>query len=252
MNNIKSSQEITEFVSDLSVKKVGYKAHTTRILATLAGIFIAIGGIASSKVNIILSDLPIKSVISALTFTIGIVLVLIAGAELFTGNVLVCVGYLDKKVSLKELFLNWSRVWFWNFVGSFLFALIIYLTVKDDPKYVEYFKNIVVSKTSFGFMKALYLGILCNILVDLSVWSSYASSSGIGKFFLSGFPVFIFVLMGYEHVVANMFYFSIGLLCGTNVSIGSAIVNSFIPVTIGNIIGGLIIASSYHFAYKKN
>lgn len=252
MNNIKSSQEITEFVSDLSVKKAGYKAVTTRILAILAGVFIAIGGMSSSKVNILLKDSPFKSVVGALTFTIGIVLVLIAGAELFTGNVLVSVGYMDKKVSFKKLLINWSRVWFWNFVGSFLFALITYLTIKDNPTYTDYFKNLVVTKTSYGFMKALYLGILCNVLVDLSVWMSYASSYGIGKFFLSAFPIFIFVLMGYEHVVANMFYFSLGFLSGSDVSIGSAIINSFIPVTLGNIIGGLFISLSYHFAYKKN
>lgn len=252
MNNIKSSQEITEFVSDLSVKKAEYKPLTTRILGILAGIFIAIGGISSTKVNLLLADSPIKSVVSAMTFTIGIVLVLIAGAELFTGNVLVSVGYMDKKVSLKKLLINWCRVWFWNFVGSFLFALITYLTIKDNQAFTDYFKNLVAAKTSLGFMKALYLGILCNILVDLSVWSSYASSSGIGKFFLAAFPVFIFVLMGYEHVVANMFYFSMGFLCGTEISILNTIINSFIPVTIGNILGGLIVATSYHFAYKKN
>ncbi|MCI6609375.1 MAG: formate/nitrite transporter family protein [Ezakiella sp.] len=251
MKDIKSSKEITTYVSDLGVSKATYAPIKTRLLAMLAGMFIAIGGIASSKVNLLLADSPFKSIFAAATFTIGIVLVLVAGAELFTGNILITVGYLDKKLNKKQVLTNWCRVYVWNFIGSILFALLTYLALKDSEDYANYFKNIVVSKTSLGFFKALILGILCNILVCLSVWCSYASSEGAGKFLLATFPIFIFVLMGYEHIVANMFYFTVGYLFGSDVSVWTAILQSFIPVTIGNIIGGAFIGMVYQIANKN-
>lgn len=251
MKDLRTPAEITDFVSDLSVKKATYKPTTTRILASFAGMFIAIGGAASSKINVLMADSPFKSIAAALSFTIGIVLVLIAGGELFTGNILISVGFLDKKINIKQVLTNWLRVWCWNFVGAIFFSLLTYVVIKGNPKDLEFFQNILLKKTSLGFFYAMISGILCNILVCLSVWMSFATSEGPGKFLLSAFPVFIFVLLGYEHVVANMFYITIAYLSGGSVPILTTIVNSFIPVTIGNIIGGCIIASAYKTAYKN-
>ena len=251
MKDLRTPAEITDFVSDLSVKKATYRPTTTRILASFAGMFIAIGGAASSKINILMADSPSKSIAAALSFTIGIILVLIAGGELFTGNILISVGFLNKRISLKQLLINWARVWFWNFVGAIFFSLLTYVIITNDPKEIEFFQNILVKKTSLGFFHALVSGILCNILVCLSVWMSFATSEGPGKFLLSAFPVFIFVLLGYEHVVANMFYITTGYLSGGSVPILTTILNSFVPVTIGNIIGGCIIGAAYENAFKN-
>lgn len=251
MKDLRTPAETTNFVSDLSVKKATYKPTTTRILASFAGMFIAIGGAASSKINVLLADSPFKSIAAALSFTIGIVLVLIAGGELFTGNILISVGFLNKRINLKQLLINWARVWFWNFVGAIFFSLLTYVIIKNNPKEIEFFQNILVKKTSLGFFHALVSGILCNILVCLSVWMSFATSEGPGKFLLSAFPVFTFVLLGYEHVVANMFYITTGYLSGGSVPILTTILNSFVPVTIGNIIGGCIIGAAYENAFKN-
>lgn len=115
---------------------------------------------------------------------------------------------------------------------------------------MEYFQNLALKKASMDLGTAFVRGVLCNILVCLSVWTAAAGKDGISKFFLSAFPVFIFVFLGFEHCVANMYYFPQALFLGADVSIG-AIISRLLVVTLGNVIGGLIIATPYYMTYGK-
>lgn len=255
MDNAKtmlSPKEITDFTSDIGRSKASFSPWRTRFLSIMAGVFISIGAAASTKANVILSGSRYASLISSFLFSIGLILVLVAGAELFTGNILMTVSLLDGKVSLKEMLINLIRVYVWNFIGSLFFAILIYLALGKDDPVVKSTAIMLRTKTSYSFIQCICLAFLCNLLVCLAVWMSFGAKQVTGKIFASAFPIAIFVFMKFEHIVANFFYYAEGILGKTDVAFSDIIVHSLIPVTIGNILGGLFVGIIYHSSYHRN
>ncbi|MDO5716335.1 MAG: formate/nitrite transporter family protein [Tissierellia bacterium] len=250
MKLLNTPAEMLNIMSELGRKKAHLHPSKTRALAMMAGIFIALGAAASTTIYAVMDHSPMAPFLGALVFSIGIVSTLLAGAELFTGNILVIVAFLDRKVSIGSMLLNWSRVFLWNLLGALFFMSLTYYTA-NDTTFSQILVETAEKKVNLQFMEAILLGFLCNLVVCLSVWTALAANDALGKFVLSAFAVLIFVLLKYEHVVANMFYIPYGYLSGANFSIGKALLSSFVPVTIGNILGGLFLGTIYHLAYRE-
>jgi len=180
-------------------------------------------------------------------FSVGLMLVLIPGSELFTGNILMTIGFIYRKYSFIKVMRNWFVVYFGNFLGAILIAWLVFKSgllghVGDLSSMGDVAVKIAEAKLQLGFAEALCRGILCNMLVCLAVIMCIASRSVIGKIFGIYFPIMAFVASGFEHSVANMFFLPVGLMAtGEFMSNFFDIFNNLIPVTIGNVIGGLLI-----------
>ncbi len=263
-----SPDEITTYVEEVGVKKANNKCVQTLFLGILAGVFIALGAYASTVASHGISDPGLQKFVAGIVFPVGLILVLVCGAELFTGNSLLSVAWAEKRITTGQMVKNWSIVWIGNFIGAAFIAILVFASgLLSTGTVGGYAVKVAATKASIGFGPAIASGILCNIIVCVSVWGSYAAKDVTGKIFMSFFPIFAFVIGGFEHCVANMYYFAIGLLAKTNpvfveashVSAEkldnltiSGIFNNLIPVTIGNIIGGAVcVGLVYWFIYKK-
>ena len=228
------------------------------VLGILAGMFIAFGA-TGAVVVWGLSTLPaMGKFLGSAVFPVGIILVVLAGSELFTGNNLMTLGFFKGEYKFSHIMKNWIPVYVGNFIGSLFMAFLIY---KSNLWGVNGVANAIGAKSiaiaegkiALGFSAAMFRGILCNMLVVLSVWISVASKDVIGKIFALWFPITLFVLSGYEHSIANMFFIPVGMFMGANVTWSTFLMNNLLPVTIGNIIGGaIIIPGLYHIVFGKN
>jgi len=178
-------------------------------------------------------------------FTVGLMTVVLTGAELFTGNnMFLIVSALEKRTSWKELVKNWTVVYFANFVGSLiLVGIIIGGGFLSDGTAVTALgaKALAIgqAKTGLSFAAAFWRAIACNWLVCLAVWLASASKDVIGKIFGCFFPIMVFVLSGFEHSVANMFFIPLAMsVPGSDITLWAFLVNNLLPVTLGNIVGG--------------
>ncbi|MBN1619579.1 formate/nitrite transporter family protein [candidate division WOR-3 bacterium] len=201
-------------------------------------------------------------------FSVGLMLVVIAGAELFTGNNLMLMGVLDRKVSVGKVLYKWLLVYLANFAGSILLAYLIYASgLWKGGEFLTGIAalKIAAGKVSLPWGEAFVRGILCNILVCLAVWMAIASNNIIGKIFAIFFPIMTFVAMGFEHSVANMYFIPLGLfLKGTAAATASGLDlggltwiaflwKNLLPVTLGNIVGGAgFVGTLYWMVYVKN
>lgn len=215
--------------------------------------------------------LGIGKLIQGLTFTPGLIFVLIGGAELFTGNNLMVISVFDKKLRIKELFRAWGLVYIGNFIGSIFVAFLLLKSGQWKAGDMALGARVILlanSKVNLGFFEALIFGIFCNWLVCLGVWMSFGSDSQVGKMLSAFFPVMLFVLSGFEHSIANMYYVPAGIFAKSipeyvaasgleasalgNLTWGGFFANNLLPVTIGNIIGGAIfVGLAYWLAYRK-
>ena len=240
------------------------------LLGIMAGAFIAFGGVGSAAVGVSIPYASLAKFLGACVFPAGLTMVLCAGGELFTGNCLLVIPLYEKQITLLQMLKNWIVVYISNFVGAALVAAGVVFS--HQP---EMFGNgmavtilsTAVSKCTIPFGQAFLRGILCNILVCLGVWIAFAAKDIAGKIIGLFFPVMIFVLCGFEHSVANMYYFMAGLFelridsfvqaavdAGVNVSAlnVAGIAANMIPVTLGNIVGGSIcVGTVYWFCYLK-
>ena len=196
-------------------------------------------------------------------FPLGLITVILTGAELFTGNVLyMTVGVLDEVSSLKGLTRNWILSWIFNFIGALFIAYVIaYLggIMPADPAAPTYAitqkaVGVAQSKVDLSFTSALIKGIGCNWLVCLAVWLANSTDNVISKIAAIWIPIMAFVTIGFEHCIANMFFIPLGIfLQADGVNWINFIVNNLVPVTIGNIIGGaLFVGCIYWYTYLKN
>jgi formate/nitrite transporter len=230
---------------------------TTILLGLMAGMFISYGGIGALFAWGLMKDPAVGKFVGASVFPVGIVLVVLAGGELFTGNNVLTIGVMDKEYSLLKVLKNWSLVYFSNFIGSiFVVGLIYYSGLFSNSEGLNLIgqKAIAVAegKVSHEFFVVFVRAILCNMLVVLAVWSSDSAKDAIGKVFTLWFPVMLFVTAGFEHVVANMFLIPMGMVLGADISIYDFIFRNIIPATLGNIVGGgIIIPGIYYLAYLK-
>ncbi len=242
-------------------------------LALMAGAFIAFGAIFATTVATGASGvLPygVTKLLVGFVFCLGLVLVIVGGAELFTGNNLIVMAWASGKVTTKALLKNWGIVYVGNFVGSLvivglLFASKQYLGSNGGVGTTAL--KIANAKIGFGFWQALTLGILCNILVCLAVWLTFSARSTVDKIAAIIFPITAFVAAGFEHSVANMYFVPIGLFIKnfdpafatqtgldlSGLTWNAFIVNNLIPVTIGNILGGSLgVAAIYWMIFLRS
>lgn len=273
---------------DLGVKKVALPALKMFALALLAGAFIGIGAIFATTVSagsIAVKDaagaaafstgLPygVTRLLAGLAFTVGLILVVVGGSELFTGNNLIMMAFASKKVSLGGLLRNWGIVYLGNFVGSIVTAYIVFLGKQYS------FGNGAIgltalgigeAKTSYTFIQAVALGIMCNALVCMAVWMCYSARSTTDKILAIIPPIATFVAAGFEHSVANMYFIPVALFVKyfgnpkffeaigktaadfPHLTWGNFFIGNLLPVTIGNIIGGaFMVGLIYWFIYLR-
>jgi formate/nitrite transporter len=275
--------EMAARAEDIGVRKAGMPGFQTFALAVLAGAFIALGAIFSTTVAAgagainapdgaaaFSSSLPfgVTRLLAGLAFCLGLILVVVGGAELFTGNNLIAMAWASRKVSTRGLLRNWTIVYLGNFVGSIGTAILMflarqYLFGKGAVGITAL--NTGVAKVNYDFVQAIALGILCNGLVCLAVWMSYSARSTLDKIAAIIFPISAFVAAGFEHSVANMYFIPYALLVKAFdpayiASVGSRVtgletltwsnffLKNLLPVTIGNIIGGAILVAAIYWA----
>ena len=239
---MKKNPEVFEQMLEVSEHKLTRKIYKTILLSIFAGAFIAIGGLAN--IGIGASYLKInKSMMYFLggcVFPIGLIAVVFFGADLFTSSCLNPYVCIFKKKYVGRLFINIGLVFIFNFVGAILIALITWGSHVIDGENLVYLEKIAAKKLSTDYGAIFLKAIMCNILVSGAVVLSYFSKSTVGKVILIWFPIMIFILLGYEHSVANMFYYALIKYKIPGYSIGQMAINMSI-VTLGNIVGGLIL-----------
>ncbi|MBA7558090.1 putative formate transporter 1 [subsurface metagenome] len=273
MSGSYSPFEIARKMVRIGKTKTDLSVFRMILLGILAGAFIGIG----SQLAIVTTlDLPkylgigFSRFIFGSVFSVGLILVIIAGGELFTGNSLILISVLERKSKLGKMFENWFWVYFANFLGS---LLLVWLLFETGLWKMVNFKvgaetlAIANAKVNLTFGEAFFRGVCCNWLVCLAIWLSIASRDITGKILGIYFPIMTFVVLGFEHSIANMFFIPMGLILKNNVdlvfmagltgklgdlTLKGLFINNLIPVTLGNIIGGsLFVASIYWLIYLR-
>lgn len=224
------------------------------LLGVLAGAFIALGGAIATVAGTAVGGTS-AILVKGAVFPLGLMLVVICGSELFTGNCLLVAPLLNRDIKVKGMLKNWGLAYLGNFIGATLIAVLVVFSMtygkRGDP-IATAAVSLVATKSELNFGVALLKGILCNILVCLAVWSAMASKNAAGKILAVYLPVFAFVACGFEHSVANMFYImSAVMVDGGAFNFGYALLNGLLAPTIGNIIGGALIAVAFWVLYFK-
>ena len=247
-------KEIANTIVNVGVMRANLKTSQMICLGILAGLFIGFGGLG----NIIISqtlgniDVGLAKFAGAAIFPVGLMLVVNAGAELFTGNNLMTLSLMEKKITLPQMFRNWGIVWTANLIGSLFLVLIVFYGGVLSGDAATKSIAIAEAKASLDITTLIFRGILCNTLVVLAVWMATSAQDIISKIFACWFPIMLFVLCGFEHSVANMYFIPMGMILGAKVTMIQLIKN-LVFVSIGNIIGGaIIIPLLYRVAYLKD
>jgi formate/nitrite transporter len=248
------------------------------VLGIIAGAYIAFAAVASNTAAFQLmnnpSTLGLSKLLSAFVFSGGLILVVVCGSELFTGNNLMLMGVYEKKISVKQLLISWGIVYVANFVGSILIAFMVAKSGQlgfAGSMLGGATIKIACTKVSLSTSNAILLGIMCNWLVCLAVWGSTAARDIGSKIMAIFFPIMMFVTAGFEHSIANMYYISAGLFAKensqyvdaalqlglkqsdiANLDWSSFFLGNLFPVTLGNIIGGTIfVGTAYWLAFMR-
>jgi len=253
--------DIAKKVESAGIKKANLNFLSLVLLSILAGAYIAIAGEFYTLV-IFDSNLSfgLTKLIGGLCFSIGLILVVIAGAELFTGNTMIIMAFASRVVTWKQLLKNWVISYLGNLVGSLSVVFIMFLTNQWKTK--EFMLGakavqIAATKTNLGFVEAFASAILCNALVCLAVWLCFSARTVISKIAAIIFPITAFVASGFEHSIANMYFIPMGIVLKNNPKVIEALnkiapnlnlsrlniigfLGNLLPVTLGNIIGGAI------------
>src|SRR6266700_3447686 len=264
--------EMAERAESIGVKKAGLDFWTMLVLGILAGAFIAMGALFATTVTASPIPYGVNRLLGGLTFCLGLILVVVAGAELFTGNNLIVMAWANKKVTTAQLLRSWMIVYAGNMIGAIATAVLVFLGKQYTFGSGAAGKNalaIAANKCSLGVVEAVMLGILCNAMVCLAVWLCFSARTTTDKVVSIIFPITAFVAVGFEHCVANMYFIPIGLLIKTLAppeywnlihesasSYASLTVAGFlrnlIPVTVGNTFGGaLMVGLVYWFIYLR-
>jgi formate/nitrite transporter len=264
--------DVARKAESIGVAKAAMPAPTVFVLAVLAGAFIALGAVFATTVSAGGAELPygVVRLLAGLTFTLGLILVVVAGAELFTGNNLIVMAWAGRHVTTARVAGNWTLVWIGNFVGALATALIVFAARQYEfggGAVGETALSIAAAKTNLGFVQAVALGMLCNALVCLAVWLTYGAHTTTDKIMAVIPPIAAFVAAGFEHSVANMYFISIGLLVKSDdefvaglesppdlstLDLDGFLLGNLLPVTIGNVIGGAVMVGAvYWFVYLR-
>lgn len=264
--------EIAEKFIETGAKKASSPAFKLILLGILAGVFIAFAAEGSNTAIHTIESVGLGKALAGALFATGLMMVVITGAELFTGNTLIVVACLEKKAKWLNMLRNWALVYLGNFIGSMIIVLFILYSGQLD------FSNgllggftikVAAYKTGLTFPKAFFMGIMCNWLVCLAVWMAAAAKDIAGKLLAIFFPIWLFITSGFEHSIANMYYIPAGILAKANpawtaqaAQLGvtpekltslnweTFAINNLVPVTLGNIVGGgLFVGIIYWLSY---
>jgi formate/nitrite transporter len=264
-------QEMAEKAEALGVRKANLPFWPMFALGILAGAFVALGALLATTVAAGSAALPygVARLLVGLAFCLGLILVVIGGAELFTGNNLIVMAWASRKVGTLQLLRNWLIVYLGNFVGSLATAVLVFLGKQytfGGGSVGEAALKIAMGKLHLGFVQALALGALCNGLVCLAVWLTYSGRTTTDKILAILFPITAFVAASFEHSVANMYFipyawfiqrFDPAFAAGTGLDLtgltwGNFLLGHLLPVTLGNILGGAgLVAAMYWFIYLR-
>ncbi|HSJ63198.1 MAG TPA: formate transporter FocA [Gemmatimonadaceae bacterium] len=268
--------EMAVKAEDIGVAKAGMSTVTTLALAVLAGAFIALGAVFSTTVaSGAAGVLPggLIRLLTGLVFSLGLILVVVGGAELFTGNTLIIMAWASRRLSHAALLRNWALVYAGNFVGALGTVALVYLSGQyafDGGAVGAAALATARHKSELGFVQAVVLGILANGLVCLAVWLSLSARTTTDRILAVIFPITAFVAAGLEHSIANMYFVPIGILIRAfapvsfwsaigaapadyaSVNSTSFLLHNLLPVTIGNMIGGaVLVGATYWFVYLR-
>lgn len=240
------------------------------VLAILAGLFIAAGAAFSSTAVHAIDNVGVVRLLSGLLFPVGLVMVILMGAELFTGNCLICTSVLHRQIPLLGMIRNWVIVYFGNFVGALILAAACAFSGQlnySSGGLAVYTIKVAAAKCGLEFGPAVVLGIFCNVLVCAGVLCSLSAKDTTGRAVGAFIPVAVFVTCGFEHCIANMFYVPAGLFAAmnpeyaalaqsagidmTNLNWGNFLGGNLLPVTIGNIIGGVALGLALYYGLMK-
>lgn len=270
--------EICSATIETGVKKAALSVKSQLILGFLAGTFIAFASEGSNMGAFNLLARPetygLGKAMAGAIFGTGLMLVVIAGGELFTGNTMMVGALAEKRINLTGLLRNWLMVYLGNFLGSVFIAWLMNVSGlfnSGDAMLGAVTIKIAATKTGLAFGPAVALGIMCNWLVCLAVWMAYGAKDITGKIFGIFFPIWLFITSGFEHSVANMYYIPAGIMAKSNPTWLHAAVEhglpmakveglnwltfvtkNLVPVTLGNILGGgLFVMMAYVWAYRR-
>jgi len=268
-----SPSEVAEKVAGIGKSKCGLRVLPMAMLGILAGVYIGFGAELCTMVTHDLSKhlgVGFAKFVGGSVFSVGLMLVILAGAELFTGNCLILTGVLAGKCSVKGMLRNWTVVYLANFAGAILLAGIMYhsgLWKTGQLGVGAAALKVAAGKVSLPFWEAFLRGVGCNWLVCLAVWMAIAGKDSVSKIFGIYFPIMAFVASGFEHSVANMYFVPVGLFLKANAAVVEAagltgaihnltwarfLTANLVPVTLGNILGGAVfVAGIYYLIYLR-
>lgn len=250
-----SSREIAERVETVGVTKANLPFVPMVALGVLAGGFIGLGAMFST---LVLSDaqlsFAVARILAGAVFSLGLILVVIAGAELFTGNNLMVMACVSRRITVGKLLVNLLVVYFANFAGAAGLAAIVALSGHpgmNDGAIGRTAIAIATAKVAMPFGAAFFRGVLCNVLVCLAVWLAMAGRSVADKILAIIFPITAFVAAGFEHSVANMYFLPLAMFLHADIGL-AGVVNNLVPVTLGNLAGGAgMVGLVYHLVHRR-
>lgn len=258
-------KEIAARVESIGVAKARLPLLPMLMLSVLAGAFIGLGAMLYVIVR---SDPTLgfaaRQLVSGVVFSLGLLLVVVAGAELFTGNNLLAIAWADRKITTAELLRNWGVVCCGNFIGAAGLAGLVFLSRHTDLNQGligEEVVRIAVAKVSMPAWTAFFRGVLCNVLVCMAVWMALAGRSVVDKAVAIVFPISAFVAAGFEHSIANMYFVPLAMLLQLNdpavaaqpVLTWAGFLHNLVPVVLGNIVGGsVLVGLVYHVIYRRS
>ncbi|MEQ1772541.1 MAG: formate/nitrite transporter family protein [Burkholderiales bacterium] len=260
-----SSKEIAERVENVGVAKARLPLLSMAMLGVLAGVFIGLGALFYV---LVVSDATLgfaaSRVLGGVVFSLGLLLVVVAGAELFTGNNLLVMAWADGKLSTWDVLRNWIVVCAANFAGALVLATIVFLsghTEMNGGAVGKTYLHIAATKVSMSFWHAFFSGVMCNVLVCMAVWMTLAGRSVTDKMIAIVFPISAFVAAGFEHSIANMYIVPLAMMLKASGAAlppgGDAIgmlglAGNLVPVIAGNLVGGsVLVALVYHIIYRR-
>ncbi|WP_273859889.1 formate/nitrite transporter family protein [Photobacterium sp. GSS17] len=261
-----SPKQIAEKVDNIGVTKARLPLLSMVMLGVLAGAFIGLGALyfvlIKSDANL---GFGTSQMLGGLAFSLGLLLVVVAGAELFTGNNLLAMAWADNKITTTELLRNWLVVACSNFIGAAGLAVLVYVSGHTELNHgviAERYLQIAQAKCSLPFWTAFFRGVLCNILVCMAIWMAMAGRSVVDKAVAIVFPISAFVAAGFEHSIANMFFIPLAMcikaFSGTAAATATdavgwlGFIGNLIPVILGNLVGGsVLVGLVYYMIYLR-
>jgi len=268
-------KEIVEGNINEGIRKVSLPIYKIILLGVLAGAFIALGAQASNLAVHAIPNPGLAKTVAGTIFPVGLMMIVVVGGQLFTGNCLILMGVLDKKISAGKLLLNWILIWCSNMLGGIIISFLVYQSGQFDfngSSLAAYTIKVAYGKLHLTPMQAICSGILCNIIVCIAILMASAAKDIAGKCIAVFFPIFAFVVSGFEHCVANMYYIVAGLFASGNstyvekakelysltdsqissIHVGNMFVKNLIPVTLGNIIGGAVFVGTVFYIVNRS